>query len=81
MLYLSIIMIIPFGYGLLIPIFFKRMYFKEAMYFYFSYILFIICGFFVVLFTYSYSLITMNQIKWGKTRSIKKESNNTESIV
>lgn len=80
MLYLSIIMIIPFGYGLLIPIFFKRMFFKEALYFYFSYILFIVLGFFVVLFTYTYSLLTMDQIKWGKTRSIKK-LNNIESIV
>ncbi len=77
MLYLSIMMIIPFGYGLLIPIFFKRMYFKQAMYFYVSYIIFITIGFFIVLLTYTYSLFTMDQIKWGKTRSIKKY----ESIV
>ena len=74
MLYLSIIMIIPFGYGLLIPIFFKRMFFKEAVYFYISYFLFITFGFFIVLLTYTYSLLTMDQIKWGKTRSIKNES-------
>ena len=82
MLYLSIIMIIPFGYGLLIPIFFKRMFFKEAIYFYISYILFITFGFFIVLLTYTYSLLTMDQIKWGKTRSIKKIENiSNESIV
>ena len=83
MLYLSIIMIIPFGYGLLIPIFLKRMFFKEAIYFYSSYIIFLIFGFFVVLLTYTYSLLTMNQIKWGKTRSIitNKKSNENESIV
>jgi chitin synthase len=81
MLYLSIIMIIPFGYGLLIPIFFKRMFFKEAIYFYCSYIIFLTCGFFVVLLTYIYSLLTMDQIKWGKTRSIKNINPNNESIV
>ncbi len=81
MLYLSIIMIIPFGYGLLIPIFLKRMFFKEAIYFYLSYIIFLIFGFFVVLFTYTYSLLTMNQIKWGKTRSIITNKNSNESIV
>ncbi len=72
MLYLSIIMIIPFGYGLLIPIFFKRMHFREAMYFYMSYIIFITMGFFIVLFTYTYSLLGMDSITWGKTRAIKK---------
>ena len=71
MLYLSIIMIIPFGYGFLIPIFIKRMNFREAIYFYLSYIFFLTFGFFIVLLTYTYSLLTMDQIKWGKTRSIK----------
>ncbi len=76
MLYLSIIMIIPFGYGLLIPIFFKRMHFKEAIYFYISYIIFITFGFFIVLLTYTYSLLGMDSITWGKTRAIKNISKN-----
>ena len=71
MLYLSNIMIVPFGYGLLIPIFFKRMHFNEAMYFYLSYIIFITMGFFIVLLTYAYSLLGMDSITWGKTRAIK----------
>uniref|UniRef100_A0A6C0HW28 Chitin synthase n=2 Tax=viral metagenome TaxID=1070528 RepID=A0A6C0HW28_9ZZZZ len=76
MLYLSIIMIVPFGYGLLIPIFFKRMHFKEAMYFYCSYIIFITMGFFIVLLTYAYSLLGMDSITWGKTRAIKNINKN-----
>jgi hypothetical protein len=80
-------MIIPFTYGLLIPIFIKRMIFREAIYFYLSYIFFLTFGFFIVLFTYTYSLLTMDNIKWGKTRQIKKDNmpifeiNINESIV
>ncbi len=74
MLYLSIIMIIPLGYGFLIPIFIKRMYFKDAIYFYVSYLFFLTFGFFIVLSTYTYSLLSMDTITWGKTRSIKHQS-------
>ncbi len=72
-LYLSIMMIIPLSFGLLIPVFIKRMYFKDAMYFYLSYIFFLIFGFIVTLSQYVYSLLSMDNISWGKTRSIKKE--------
>ncbi len=74
MLYLSIIMIIPLAYGFLIPIFVKRMYFKDAIYFYASYLFFLTFGFFIVLSTYTYSLLSMDTITWGKTRSIKHQS-------
>lgn len=78
MLYLSIIMIIPIGFGFLIPIFIKRMYFKDAIYFYASYLFFLTFGFFIVLSTYTYSLLSMNTITWGKTRSIISQDNNNE---
>jgi hypothetical protein len=71
-------MIIPLSFGLLIPIFIKRMYFKDAMYFYLSYIFFLTFGFTVTLCQYIYSLFSMDTISWGKTRSI---INNIESIV
>jgi len=74
MLYLSIIMIIPLGYGFLIPIFIKRMYFKDAIYFYVSYLFFLTFGVLIVLSIYSYSLLSMDTITWGKTRSIKNTS-------
>ncbi len=70
MLYLSTIMIIPFTYGLLIPIFIKPMVCKNAMFYYFSYLFYIIFGSFVNLTIYLYSICTMDIIKWGKTRQI-----------
>ena len=79
MLYLSIIMMIPLGYGFLIPIFIKRMYFRDLLYFCVSYIFFIIFGFIITLSTYTYSLFSMDTITWGKTRSINNKIN--ESIV
>jgi chitin synthase len=70
MLYLSIIMIIPFSYGLLIPIFIKPMIFKNAMFFYLSYLFFIISGSIINIIIYFYSLLGMDNITWGKTRQI-----------
>ncbi len=70
-LYLSIMMIIPLSFGLLIPVFVKRMYFKDAIYFYLSYIFFLTFGFIVTLAQYIYSLFSMDNISWGKTRSIQ----------
>jgi chitin synthase len=69
-LYLAIMMIIPLSFGLLIPVFIKRMYFKDAMYFYLSYVFFLTFGFIVTLSQYIYSLLSMDNISWGKTRSI-----------
>lgn len=71
-LYLAIMMIIPLSFGLLIPVFIKRMYFKDAMYFYLSYLFFLTFGFIVTLSQYVYSLFSMDNISWGKTRSINK---------
>ncbi len=70
-LYLSIMMIIPLSFGLLIPVFIKRMYLNDAIYFYSSYIFFLTFGFIVTLSQYIYSLFTMDNISWGKTRRIK----------
>jgi hypothetical protein len=70
MLYLSIIMLIPLSYGLLIPIFIKRMLFKDAIYFYASYIFFLTFGFIITLTIYTYSLLGMDTITWGKTRNV-----------
>jgi chitin synthase len=75
MLYLSIIMIIPFTYGIFIPIFIKSMNFRNAIYFYISYIFFILIGSIINLFIYIYSLLGMDTIKWGKTREIKHDIN------
>jgi hypothetical protein len=71
MLYLSIIIIIPFSYAIfIIPIFIKHFSFTETLYFYLSYMFFNLFGSIVNLFIYFYSLMCMDVIKWGKTRSI-----------
>jgi chitin synthase len=74
MLYLSIIMLIPLSFGFFIPIFIKRMYFKDAIYFYLSYLFFLTFGFIITLSIYTYSLLGMDTITWGKTRSIMKNA-------
>jgi chitin synthase len=71
MLLLSIIMIIPYAYGFLIPVFIKPMIFKKALYYYFSFIFFILFGSTINLLTYFYSLAGMDNFKWGKTRTIE----------
>jgi chitin synthase len=73
MLYLSIILFIPFFYSLLIPIFIRYLSFKDSMYFYFSYIMFFVCSGIVSLFCYTYAICNMDIIKWGKTRTITEE--------
>lgn len=76
MLYLSILMIIPFGYALLIPIFIKQMTFKKASFFYLSYFFFLLSGSFINIIIYFYSLLGMDNISWGKTRQLSKKENN-----
>ena len=44
LLFLSTLIMIPLLYVILIPIFIKPMIFKDALYFYLSYIFFLICG-------------------------------------
>jgi hypothetical protein len=74
MLYLSIMMIIPLSYGLLIPIFIKRMFFKDIIYFYISYAFFLTFSFIITLIIYTYSLLGMDTITWGKTRNVIKSN-------
>lgn len=79
MLYLSIIMIIPFIYSLLIPIIIMKLSFKKTLYYYLSYGIYLIFGSIVNIITYSYALINIDTIKWGKTRSINETSSDTSS--
>lgn len=70
MLLLSIPILIVGGYSALIPIFIKPLSFRSALYYYLSYILFVIFGSLINLCIYFNSIINMDVIKWGKTRSI-----------
>lgn len=89
MLYLSIIILIPLSYGLLIPIFIRRMFLKDIIYFYISYAFFLTFSFIITLTIYTYSLFGMDTITWGKTRNIilleidnnsNSNSNNLENL-
>jgi len=70
MLYLSILLFIPFFYSFLIPICIKPLSFKDALYYYLSYLFFVSCSGVVGLTSFSYALLKMDVIKWGKTRLI-----------
>lgn len=73
MLYLSIIILIPLFYSfLIIPIFIRPLSFRNAMYYYISYIFFISVSSIVNIIIYIYSIASMDVIKWGKTREIKQ---------
>jgi len=80
MLYLAIIMIIPFFYGLIIPIFIKPLSFRGAFYYYLSLLFFISFGSIINLGIYMNSIANMDIIKWGKTRTIDKQSSMIEDI-
>ena len=86
MLYLSIIMIIPAIYSLLIPIIIKPLTFRGTLYYYMCLIMYFILGLPVNLLTYSYALLHMDVIKWGKTRAIENVmsinvDNSSESTI
>ena len=50
------------------------MIFKNALYFYFSYIFFLVSGSFINFFIFVYSLLGMDNISWGKTRQVAKDA-------
>jgi hypothetical protein len=72
MLYLSVIMIIPFSYAISIPIFVKK---QPYLYYYLSLLTFYSLSGIVNLITHLYSILQMDTIKWGKTRKIQKTNN------
>lgn len=78
MLFLSIIIMIPISYGLLIPIFIKQLTFKESIYYYVSFLFYLITGSIVNLIIYVNSIINMDIIKWGKTRTIEMDIQDIE---
>ncbi len=75
MLYLSIIIMIPFLYALSIPIFIKK---QSYIYYYLSWFTFFIICSIVNLLTFFYSIVHIDVMKWGKTRSIEKTINNLD---
>jgi len=74
LLYLSIPMIIPFIYGLSIPLVIKRTEnIKEILYFYLGFAIYSTVGFLLNMLVGLYAIYNLDVIKWGKTRQIKRE--------
>jgi chitin synthase len=71
MLYLSIIIFIPFLYAFLIPVFIRPLSFRNALYYYLAYLFFLMVGSFIKLMTFGYSSYYMDSMTWGKTREIE----------
>ncbi len=80
MLYLSVLILIPLTYALLIPIFIKPMIFREALYYWFSYIFYLSVNTLMNILTNLYAIFNMEKLKWGKTRQIEKNDNTNENI-
>jgi chitin synthase len=70
MLYLSIPMIVPFVYCLMYVPFSRSFYSREIVYFYLSYVIYLVFGLFVSLVVHLNSLLGMDTFKWGKTRAV-----------
>ena len=70
MLYLSIPMVVPHAYTLLAVPLLRGFWFKEIVYYYLSYIVYLAMGLPVSTVVYIYSLLGMDTFKWGKTRRI-----------
>lgn len=83
MLYLSVLILIPLSYSLIIPIFIKPMIFREALYYWFSYIFYLTVNTIINILTNLYAIFNMEKLKWGKTRQIENiisDINNNEEI-
>lgn len=72
MLYLSIIIMIPFFYSITIPLFVKRMTFREGMYYVMSYLFYVLTNSFMNIILYTYAILQMDRLTWGKTRQVEK---------
>ena len=82
MLYLSVLILIPLTYALIIPIFIKPMIFREALYYWVSYIFYLSVNTIMNILTNIYAIFNMEKLKWGKTRQIennKDDSNNNKN--
>ena len=77
MLYLSIILFIPFLYAFLIPVFIRPLTFRDAIYYYMAYLFFLMVGSFIKLMTFGYSNYYMDSMTWGKTREIMAAAEDT----
>ena len=72
MLYLSTLIFIPLVYAFFIPIFIRPLSFTDSLYFYASYLLYLLVGSFTKVITFGYSLMHMDNLTWGKTRETEE---------
>ena len=71
MLMLSILIFIPQGYNLLLP-FFQGFFFRQSLYFYLAYTVYIVVAIPLNLCIFANSVCNMDVLKWGKTRAVAK---------
>jgi chitin synthase len=81
MLYLSVVMIIPHTYALIVPIYIKKISLPKMFYYYISLLFFTVFSGLINLIIYFYANFYMDVIKWGKTRQIDKEVEKYDFIV
>ncbi len=79
MLYLSVLILIPLSYALIIPIFIKPMIFRDTLYYWFSYIFYLSVNTIMNILTNLYAIFNMEKLKWGKTRQIEITKNNNDN--
>jgi len=73
MLYLSVVILIPLLYSVTIPLFIKQMSFRDGLYYILSYAFYIITNLVMNILIYSYAILNMDKLSWGKTRQIVKK--------
>jgi chitin synthase len=81
MLYLSVVIFIPLSYALIIPIFIKPMTFRDALYYWFSYVFYLSVNTIMNILTNLYAIFNMEKLKWGKTRQIEITNNEKKNSI
>ena len=70
MLYLSIFILLPLAYSLLIPVFIIPVSFRKALYYYLARVFLLLTNPIINTVTFVYSIGYMDDVSWGKTRTI-----------
>ena len=70
LIYLSIINFIPLFYSLLVPIIFKKLSFTKCLYYYISYIFYLLISAPLSLVIFFNSVLKLDVLTWGKTRAV-----------
>jgi chitin synthase len=70
MLYLSIFILLPLAYSLIIPVFIIPVSFRKTLYYYLARVFLLLTNSIINTVTFVYSIVYMDDVSWGKTRTI-----------